>query len=60
MPLRLGDETQGVIVICELLPQKPVLQPLDHELFDLLASHAATSFYVSRLHTMALEGAGVG
>jgi hypothetical protein len=55
IPLRLGEETVGVIAIFRLLPQKAGLEPLDHELFELLASHAATSLYVSRLHGEAVE-----
>ncbi|MCU1350031.1 MAG: hypothetical protein JWO56_3061, partial [Acidobacteria bacterium] len=37
------------IAIFTLLPQKPGLEPVDIELFDLLASHAASALYVTRI-----------
>lgn len=58
VPLRLGEETLGLVVIFRLLPQKPGFLPLDYELLDLLASHAATSLYVSRLRDR-VAGSGV-
>lgn len=50
IPLKLDDEVTGVIAIFALLPHKPGLEPLDHELFDLLATHAATALYCTSLH----------
>jgi hypothetical protein len=50
VPLRVGDETLGAIAIFRLLEQKPGLTPLDHELFGLLARHAATSILAARLY----------
>lgn len=50
IPMRLGSQVRGVIAIFALLSHKNGLEPLDHELFDLLASHAASSLYVSQLH----------
>jgi len=40
----------GAIVIFRLLTQKPGLEEVDHEIFDLLASQAATALYCTRLH----------
>ena len=59
IPLKLGPRVHGVIVIFRLLAHKRTLEPLDYELFDLLASHAASSLYVSKLHDLVGDGAGV-
>jgi hypothetical protein len=56
VPLRLEGRITGAIAIFRLLPQKPRLQELDHELFDLLAVHAAMALYCTGLHARA--GAG--
>jgi regulator of replication initiation timing len=48
IPLKLDDRVVGVIATFRLLQQKPGLEPLDYELFDLLASHAATALYCTR------------
>jgi hypothetical protein len=50
VPLKLDGRVLGVIAIFGLLPQKPDLGPLDRELFDLLATHAATALYCTGLH----------
>ena len=39
----------GFIAIYRLLSHKTALEPLDHELFDLLATHAATALYCTSL-----------
>jgi hypothetical protein len=49
IPLKLDDRVVGVIGIFRLLQQKQGLEPIDFELFDLLASHAATSLFCTRL-----------
>jgi regulator of replication initiation timing len=49
IPLKLDERVIGVIGIFTLLQQKQGLEPVDFELFDLLASHAATSLYCTRL-----------
>lgn len=49
IPLKLDQRVVGVIGIFTLLQQKQGLEPVDFELFDLLASHAATSLYCTRL-----------
>jgi regulator of replication initiation timing len=50
IPLKLDSDVTGLIAIFSLLPHKPGIEPLDHELFDLLASHAATALYCTSLH----------
>lgn len=58
VPLKVGDRTLGVIAIVRLLSHKPALEAIDHELFGLLATHAASALYCSDLH--ARVGGGVG
>jgi nitrate/nitrite-specific signal transduction histidine kinase len=43
IPLRLGEETAGALVLFELLEQKRTLTPDDRDLLDLLAAHAAAA-----------------
>jgi hypothetical protein len=50
VPLRLGERVIGALALFRLLPQKAGLELLDRELFDLLATHAATALYCSELH----------
>ena len=54
IPLKLDDQVVGAIAIFSLLPQKPGLEPVDLELFDLLASHAASALYCTRLAAAAV------
>ena len=42
-----------MIAIHRLLAHKAGLEPLDHELFDLLATHAATALYCTSLQQLA-------
>jgi hypothetical protein len=49
IPLKLDDDVIAVIAIFRLLPQKVALEPVDLELFELLASHGATALYCTRL-----------
>jgi nitrate/nitrite-specific signal transduction histidine kinase len=49
IPLKLDEKVIGVIAIFGLLPQKQELAPVDHELFDLLATHAATALFCTRI-----------
>ena len=53
IPLKLDGKVTGAIALFRLLPQKPCLETLDHELFDLLATHAAMALYCTRLHAAA-------
>jgi GAF domain-containing protein len=50
VPLKLDGRVTGSIVVFSLLPHKSSLQELDFELFDLLATHAATALYCTALH----------
>ena len=51
IPLKVDDKVMGIIAIFKLLPQKAnVLQTLDHELLDLLASQAGIALYCTKLH----------
>ena len=50
LPMQILDEVVGVIVIFSLLQQKNGLEDLDHELFDLLSSHAPMALHASRLY----------
>ncbi len=49
VPLRVGESTIGAIVVFRLLPHKPALEEVDHELFDLLAVHAATALQLATM-----------
>jgi nitrate/nitrite-specific signal transduction histidine kinase len=51
VPLKVGEEIIGAILVFRLLEHKPALQAVDHELFDLLAVHAATALYCASLHS---------
>lgn len=55
IPLKLGETVLGALAVFRLLPHKGGLKAVDHELFDLLATHAATALYVSRLHREKVE-----
>lgn len=50
IPLRVDDRAVGAIVIYKLLQQKDGFSTLDNELFTLLAGHAATAIFASRLY----------
>lgn len=49
IPLKLDDRVIGVIGIFSLLKQKTQLESVDYELFDLLASHAASALFCTRV-----------
>ncbi len=50
IPLQVDGEVTGAIVIFRLLQQKTAVEPVDRELFALLATHAATALYCTSLH----------
>jgi GAF domain-containing protein len=50
VPLKLDGRVTGAIAIFQLLPQKSAIEDVDRELFDLLATHAATALYCTSLH----------
>jgi len=49
IPLKVDGKVTGAIAIFRLLQQKDGLQEVDYELFHLLATHAATALYCSRV-----------
>ena len=51
LPLQVDGHLVGVVVIVRLLAHKPQLEPLDHELFDLIATHASAALYCSALQS---------
>jgi GAF domain-containing protein len=51
IPMRIKDQFIGAIVIYSLLEQKLNFSSLDHELFNLLAGHAATALFASKLYS---------
>jgi transcriptional regulator with GAF, ATPase, and Fis domain len=51
IPLKIKDHVIGVIVIYKLLVQKEKFSNVDYELFSLLAGHAATAVFSSRLYS---------
>ena len=50
IPLKIGTRVIGVVAIYRLLQQKEHFGPLDFELFTLLAGHAATALFSSKLY----------
>ena len=51
IPLKIKDHVIGVIAVHGLLPQKEKFSPVDYELFDMLAGHAATSIFSAKLYS---------
>ena len=51
IPLRVDERPVGAIVIYSVLQQKDGFSELDHELFTLLAGHAATAIFASQLYS---------
>jgi hypothetical protein len=49
-PLTVAGRVFGAIAVFRLLPHKAALEPVDGELFDLLATHAASALYCCQLH----------
>jgi nitrate/nitrite-specific signal transduction histidine kinase len=50
VPLKIKQEVVGAIVIFKLLVQKEGFTPMDSEILNLLAGHAATAIVGSHLH----------
>jgi GAF domain len=44
IPLKHEGQVVGALAVFRLLPQKAGFEPIDHELFELLATHAAAAF----------------
>ena len=55
IPLRVDGRVTGVLALFRLLSHKPALEEADHELFELLATQAATALYAAELHSKSLE-----
>lgn len=51
IPLKLESSVLGIVVIFRLLDQKPALEPVDHELFELLSRQAALALYCSNFRS---------
>ena len=51
IPLKIKEHVIGVLAIYKLLVQKSSFSTIDYELFNLLAGHAATAIFSSRLYT---------
>jgi GAF domain-containing protein len=51
VPLKIKDHVIGLIVIYKLLQQKDAFTAVDYELFSLLAAHAATAIFSSKLYS---------
>lgn len=51
IPLKIKEHIIGVIVIYKLLQQKSKFVEVDYELFTLLAGHAATAIFSSKLYS---------
>ncbi len=53
IPLKIKQHVLGAIAIFSLLVQKKGFTHIDHELFNLLAGHAATAIFAAKLYTQA-------
>jgi nitrate/nitrite-specific signal transduction histidine kinase len=51
IPLKIKDSVIGVVSINKLLVQKQSFTGMDHELFKLLAGHAATAIFAAKLYS---------
>lgn len=51
IPLKIKEHVIGVIAIYKLLVQKDEFNNVDYELFTLLAGHAATAVFSSRMYS---------
>jgi transcriptional regulator with GAF, ATPase, and Fis domain len=51
IPLKIKEHVIGVIAIYKLLVQKDEFTNVDYELFTLLAGHAATAIFSSRMYS---------
>jgi nitrate/nitrite-specific signal transduction histidine kinase len=51
IPLKIKEHVIGVLSIYKLFTQKTGFSNVDYELFNLLAGHAATAIFSSRLYT---------
>jgi GAF domain-containing protein len=50
IPLRIQEESIGVLAVYRLFVHKEAFAPLDYQLFSMLAEHAAGALFSSRLY----------
>jgi len=50
IPLRIHDRSMGVLAIYRLFVQKERFEPVDYQLFSMMAEHAATALFSSSLY----------
>ncbi len=55
VPLKIDGTVFGAVLVFRLLDHKPALQPVDHELLELLSIHAAKALYCASLHARISE-----
>lgn len=58
IPLHFDGRLLGAVGVFRLLPQKTGLVALDHELFELIATHAARALYCTELQSRVTGAAG--
>ena len=58
VPLAIEGRVTGVIALFRLLPQKAAIEEIDRELFELLATQAATALYTTALHAKQVAEVG--
>jgi nitrate/nitrite-specific signal transduction histidine kinase len=51
VPLKIKEHVIGIIAMYKLLQQKKSFSAVDYELFSLLAAHAATAIFSSKLYS---------
>lgn len=51
VPLKIKEDVIGMISVLRLLPHKQGFTPVDFELFNLLAGHAATAIFSAKLYS---------
>lgn len=56
IPLKVDGQVMGAIAVFQLLQQKSGFEPVDQELFDLLATHAGMALYCTGLHARICSG----
>jgi len=50
IPLKIHDEVMGVLAVHRLFVQKDAFAPVDHQLFSMMAEHAATALFSATLY----------
>ena len=48
--MKLNGTTVGVVAIYKLLSHKKAFSPIDHQILELVAAHAASALVSARLH----------